>query len=156
VSVRLMSDAWENAPFEGPTLLLLIALADSANDDGFCWPSIPTLERKTRQPNRTVHHGLKTLCEAGWLEKVSNPGRGKSNYYRVLTPTVKGANHAGFTTKETVQGMQEKVQGMHSKGARHAFPIRKNRKGTVPNRNYTNYIDERDQMKRLTGVDLNG
>ena len=156
MSIKIMTDVWDSAPFEGPTLLLLIALADSANDDGICWPSIPALCKKTRQPERTVYHGIRTIIGSGWLEKISNPGRGNSNFYRVLTPTVKGARYAPFDNPEKVQVLREKVQGMQSKGARYAVPIRKNRKGTVRNRNTKTptYVEEREQMERILGSNI--
>jgi hypothetical protein len=52
----------------GPTdKLVLLALADNANDEGFCWPSIRTLESKTSLSNRTVRYSIKRLKENGHL-----------------------------------------------------------------------------------------
>jgi hypothetical protein len=85
MSVKIMSQVWDHAPFEGAALLLLLALADAANDDGWCWPSLETLQKKTRQPKRTVYAAIKTLLENGWLTKDKETQKGRV-YFRVSFP----------------------------------------------------------------------
>ena len=48
MSVRWISYVWESSPFKGERLLLHLALADFANDEGECWPAQPTLAKKAR------------------------------------------------------------------------------------------------------------
>jgi hypothetical protein len=38
--------------------LVLLALADCANDEGRCWPSASTLARKTGEGERTVRRAV--------------------------------------------------------------------------------------------------
>ena len=47
--------------------LVLISLADAADDQGVCWPSVPTLARKCCTSTRTVQRILGELVEAGLL-----------------------------------------------------------------------------------------
>ena len=47
--------------------LVLMSLADAADDQGLCWPSIPTLARKCCISTRTVQRILGELVEAGLL-----------------------------------------------------------------------------------------
>jgi len=47
--------------------LVLMSLADAADDQGVCWPSIPTLARKCCTSTRTVQRILGELVETGLL-----------------------------------------------------------------------------------------
>ena len=47
--------------------LVLMSLADAADDRGVCWPSVPTLARKCCTSTRTVQRILGELVEAGLL-----------------------------------------------------------------------------------------
>lgn len=91
MSVRVMSAVWElDLPaFEK---LVLLALADCANDEGLAWPSIATLKRKTNAGERTVQRSLRALAEAGHLRRDEVPGKG-CKYY--LNP-----RHSGTPAKE--------------------------------------------------------
>ena len=45
--------------------LVLLALADNANDEGQCWPSVSSLCEKTCLSDRAVQHAVARLTEAG-------------------------------------------------------------------------------------------
>jgi hypothetical protein len=47
--------------------LVLMSLADATDDQGVCWPSVPTLARKCCTSTRTVQRILGELVEAGLL-----------------------------------------------------------------------------------------
>ena len=70
-----MNIAWESE-MSGNDKLVLLALADWANDDGYCWPSIPKLCFKTRASERTVQSIIKRLVDAGHVTRQERPGRG--------------------------------------------------------------------------------
>ena len=65
--------------------LVLLALADAANDDGVCWPSQAEIGRKARLKDRAVRNQIRSL-EAMGLVSVSSrstsQGR-KTNVYRL-------------------------------------------------------------------------
>ncbi|MHB8580530.1 MAG: helix-turn-helix domain-containing protein [Ignavibacteriaceae bacterium] len=44
-----------------------MALADACDDEGYCWPSIPTLARKTSLYDRSVERILNHLMADGLL-----------------------------------------------------------------------------------------
>ena len=75
-----MAKVWEIALPDSEKLILL-ALADAANDDGQCWPSIASLARKCSKDARTVERVLKRLREGGYVERIERPGT--SNIWRV-------------------------------------------------------------------------
>lgn len=61
--------------------LVLLALADNANDEGLCWPSVMTLTHKCGMDARTVQRVVTRLCDAGHV--TVHERQGKSNYYTV-------------------------------------------------------------------------
>lgn len=66
MSVRVMSLVWDsNVP--APERFTLLALADRADEDGRCWPSIRTLSLKCRMGASTIRRHLVTLQECGVL-----------------------------------------------------------------------------------------
>lgn len=62
---------------------VLISLADNANDDGVCWPSLATIGARTCLSERAVRNALRWLEEVGVLK--SNQRFGRSTWYS-LTP----------------------------------------------------------------------
>src|SRR3990167_8256188 len=85
MSIRIMTQVWEHSKQKGTFLLVLLALADSANDEGYCWPSIKTLSRKSRMLERNLRVILSKLEGDGELKRLERPGR--SNYF-FLTPVI--------------------------------------------------------------------
>ena len=74
----------------GTDLLVLLALADIADDNGECWPSLGYLGRKCRVDIRTVRRRIRSLEELGEVVVLvgggaaSTPGGTRSNRYRVI------------------------------------------------------------------------
>ena len=78
-----MSAVWDCA-LVGPTKrLVLLALADNANDEGECWPSVATLSRKTGLCERAVRTSLRQLEADGWISTLVNGGRRGANRYAI-------------------------------------------------------------------------
>ncbi|HWU01657.1 MAG TPA: helix-turn-helix domain-containing protein, partial [Novosphingobium sp.] len=73
MSVRIMTQVWE-LDLPDSQKIVLLALADAANDEGGCWPSIATIARKSSKSERTVQSVIRTLCEAGHMERIEQPG----------------------------------------------------------------------------------
>lgn len=72
-----MTSVWESAPYTEGTLLVLLALADWASDDGICWPKIKTLADKARLSERGAQNSIKRLIADGSLsvaQESSCPG----------------------------------------------------------------------------------
>ena len=100
MSIKLMNQVWETSKHEGSTLLILLALADHANDEGLCWPSIGRLARRGRVGERHAMRILAGLEASGDVVVIERGGgKGRSNLYRV-TP-VSGFEEAD-TPRDTV------------------------------------------------------
>jgi hypothetical protein len=85
VSVKVSSWVWEHSKTGGGDRLLLLAIADCADDDGDnAWPSVSTLAHKTQTADRTVQRGIDRLQREGCLEVHRGAGRGGTHRYRVL------------------------------------------------------------------------
>lgn len=81
-----MNWAWRQALT--PTLkLVLMALADTADGNGVCWPSVSTLAKRCTVSTRTVQRSLRALIDRQLL--IAQPrqrpdGSSTSNRYRLL------------------------------------------------------------------------
>lgn len=86
MSIRLMTWVWANSPYSGERLLLHLALADFANDDGVCFPSHSTLAKKARCSTGWVSQTIKQMIADSLIEIVepAGQGRGKVGRYRLL------------------------------------------------------------------------
>lgn len=63
VSNIVQGAAWKYAPVAGSELLVLVALADNADDDGVAFPSYAHLAQKTRLSERQVKRIVKSLVD---------------------------------------------------------------------------------------------
>jgi hypothetical protein len=81
-----MAWVWENGPDSPTDCMVMLALADFANDDGECWPSIAGICRKARMSERGVQTVLRRLQDGGYLEIEAGGGRKRCNVYRLKTP----------------------------------------------------------------------
>lgn len=85
MSVKVSAWVWEHSKTGGGDRLLLLAIADCADDDGDnAWPSVATLAHKTQTADRTVQRGIERLEAAGCLQVTRGAGRGGTHRYRVL------------------------------------------------------------------------
>lgn len=97
MSTIIMSACWPLQGMSASQKAVLISLADNANDDGVCWPSIRYIADRTCLSTRAVQNSIKWLVEAGAL--AVNERQGRSTVYTV-TPAayaplhvVRGANN---------------------------------------------------------------
>ena len=93
MSVEVMTDVWKYSKASGSDLLVLVAIADMADDETReCWPSIGYLARKCRIKDE---HHVRTIIRKNLAEKlgevvvVENGGKAsrrgglRSNLYRI-------------------------------------------------------------------------
>lgn len=85
MSLRTMTIVWSQSETKDTAeLLLLLAIADRAGDDGVAWPSITELAEKTRLSERHVYRLVKLLTEDGRLQlRKAQRGRRRVSVYRL-------------------------------------------------------------------------
>lgn len=123
MSVKVMTAVFDRYPNGGGEMLLALALADHASDDGTrVFPSIKALAEKTRQSERSVQYQLRRMQEAGWLILVSagNGGRSMSSEYRISLDWIKGAEIAPFQKGaiDDVKGANDGTKGCNPRQER--------------------------------------
>ena len=113
MSVRWISHIWQSSPYKGERLLLHLALADFASDEGICWPSQSTLARKARCSKNWVRLSIGQMVRDGLVEIVepAGAGRGKVGVYQLLFNIDKG--HTDDALRPT-QGHTLRADRSHS------------------------------------------
>lgn len=88
-----MSAVWDSGQYDGGALLVLLAMADYADDKHECWPSVSALARKSRLSDRQVNRILRQLRDDG---AITPTGRYPTTQgtpivvYRINVETFKG------------------------------------------------------------------
>jgi DNA-binding IscR family transcriptional regulator len=78
MSIRVMTAVWDHSPYESGELLVLLALADWADDQGRCWPSVPAIAQKARLKERQVYNILQKFRADEIIQCAPGGGRGHS------------------------------------------------------------------------------
>lgn len=93
---------WKNYKKQGGHKLVMLALAEYANDDtGECWPSISTLAEMVCVSDRQVQKILADLKRTGDIEIEEARGRNHTNRYRI---NKKGEPHDTFCGQKGESG----------------------------------------------------
>ena len=85
MSIKITSWVWKNGPTDQGELLVLLALADFANEDGVCWPSMASIATKARLTERGAQKIVRRLEANGRLSIDTGGGRHGCNTYRINT-----------------------------------------------------------------------
>jgi Helix-turn-helix domain len=83
MSLRWSIRVWRTSRAEEGTLVVLLALADYANAEGWAWPSMDMLTLKARCSKPTLLRRLRWLEAAGEVEVAHGSGRYRRNRYRL-------------------------------------------------------------------------
>ena len=83
MSIAIMTDVWKLQGLSGTEKLVLLALADNANDSGECFPSVSMLAQKTCVCERAVRNAIRDLEAGGYVSSSSRAGT--STLYRINT-----------------------------------------------------------------------
>lgn len=82
MSIKIISQVWEDKDLTTPVeIAVMLALADFSNDAGKCWPSLPTICRKSRCCRGTVYAIIQRMVKIGKLTYTKGGGS-TSNHYQ--------------------------------------------------------------------------
>jgi hypothetical protein len=80
-----MNKVWAESKQEGGALLVLLAMADNAGDDCFCFPGTPYLAKKARLSVRQTQRVIDKLISERELKVAKqSAGRGKRTIYKIF------------------------------------------------------------------------
>lgn len=85
MSIKIMSIVWDADGLDAAEKIVLLSLADHADDTGKCYPSTARLCRKTSLTERGVQGVVSRLKAKGWLSITIGGGKSGSNLY-TITP----------------------------------------------------------------------
>ncbi|MFK4014905.1 DnaT-like ssDNA-binding domain-containing protein [Cobetia marina] len=88
--------------------LLLLLMADYANEQGVCWPSIRRLSEEMSCTTRTVQRSIETLVEQGAMTVVArktSAGRQTSNFYRLAMGVTQQPQSADEPSPEELEAL---------------------------------------------------
>lgn len=113
MSIRAMTNVWDNFPGSGSELLVMLALADWCNDEGgSLHPSIAGIAKKIRTSESQARRLVHGLIEAGWLQVIGNENGGAPGATRQYRLNVKRLTETG------VVGARGSADARGSTGAR--------------------------------------
>lgn len=76
MSIKLMSRVWDEATsLDGSKLIVMLCLADHANDEGICQPSTQEIAHRCRVTKRHAIRILSGLEKAGFVSSRKRPGQ---------------------------------------------------------------------------------
>jgi MarR-like DNA-binding transcriptional regulator SgrR of sgrS sRNA len=75
MSIHAMTLVWRCTDMSQSETLVALALADHANDQGICWPSLHTIAIKSRLSERQVRRVIQKLQDDGIVVYNEKPGR---------------------------------------------------------------------------------
>lgn len=93
MSIKVMNAVWASGPDDHAGLLVLLAMADIADDNGVLWPSLATIAAKSRMSERNARRIIRALEAAGWVDTSVNRGRNCTNSYRINTDKITGQDN---------------------------------------------------------------
>ncbi|AGN30403.1 hypothetical protein SXAG_00122 [Synechococcus phage S-CBS4] len=83
MSIKQMTKVWELRDLTPTHKLILLGLADWANDEGLCWPSVDRLAQKTGLSRRTIQTNIRQLEACRYMKREEVVGRG-NRYWLTL------------------------------------------------------------------------
>ena len=99
-----MSHVWKHSLAKSGDLLVQLAIADFADDDGNAYPSIPTLGKKARLCDRQVKRSLQNLERLGELKVLRGKGPHGTNRYKLTSDIMSRDKLSLWVTFETGGG----------------------------------------------------
>lgn len=150
MSVRVMAWVWEHSTSPAVPRLVLLAIADCANDAGEqAYPSTATLAQKTNLSERGVRGALAKLVELGELSVDYKAGPRGCNRYRVIMTDP--ASRAGFPAATSgnpapraASDTRHETQGTrhHVPGTRHETTVDPAPRAPEPSENHQHPSEE--------------
>jgi DNA replication protein DnaD len=124
MSNHALNHVWKHSKQSGSALLVLVAIADAANDDGECYPGVSKLADKVNMKERNLQRIIRHLEASGELEVDYFQGRetqrGPTNRYRIVFD--EGVQESAPVGVQSEDLHEEGVQGNAPVGVQGSAP----------------------------------
>jgi hypothetical protein len=102
VSVETSNRVWKHSQKGGTPLLLLLAMADWADDWGYCYPSMEQMAIKCRQTERNILNLIADLEQAGEIRRVARGKGGRGKFSGSVYQVIVGMNADEIIASERI------------------------------------------------------
>ncbi|MCC6709717.1 MAG: helix-turn-helix domain-containing protein [Gammaproteobacteria bacterium] len=119
MSIQLMSLVWTLRDLTAIELLVLLKLADFANDNGECWPAHSTVARACNVSSKTVQRVVQKFDRLGLLTAIEREGTTNKITFSITQLKVHAESEAGKRARalgkgggpESARSLGPRVQG---------------------------------------------
>ena len=126
MSIKVTSWVWESADCEASDLLILLAMADFADDHGGnIFPSVATLAAKSRKSERAVQYSLRRLESRGLIVVEAGDKGHRPRKYRIAMPN-SGMHDLHPSDSPGVQGSTSRGARVDIEGCNQLHPNHQN------------------------------
>lgn len=101
--------------------LVLVCLADHADDDGLAYPSVSTISSYTGLKDRAIRAALDALLEGQIIQRASTPIKGSTQRWTVSNKPLTSASNAALL-KEEPRHFVPVTSASNAGGGRHLMP----------------------------------
>lgn len=143
-----MTAVWDREDLSSTQKLVLLSLADWANDEGLCWPSIDRLATKTSMAGRSVQRIIRDLESMGFVRRDEVLGKGNRYWISIpLTechpcPSVTPPLTESHPTPDTVSPNTSNTHQLTTKYIIEGYPL------WLPIEAWQGWVEMRKQRKR--------
>ena len=116
-----MAAVFDHSKMEPGARLVLLALADHCDHDGYAWPTIDRLVHKTGLSRSSVKRCLKECELAGELIRTVGNGRGHTSLYRITLSGLEGVDNLGKGVHPDTLFAEKRVHPRQEKGSSDAI-----------------------------------
>lgn len=89
MSVSQINAAWQVRGITSSQKLVLVCLADNANDAGFCWPSLSDIRARCCMEERAVQRAMAALEKKGMIRRIFRKGRSTQYWLEIVNQVSK-------------------------------------------------------------------
>jgi hypothetical protein len=128
MAVEAITYVWQSTKQSGSGLVMMLALADYANQDGVCWPGIEALAEKCRMTERNAQLLLKRLAKDSEIiihrNKGVATGTGNTNKYELIgfVEWLEEVKRISSLKKQGVKNRASRGEKSGSQGVKAASP----------------------------------
>jgi hypothetical protein len=107
MSIESTRRVWKDSTKGGTAKLLLLALADWADDWGYCHPSIEQMAVKCRQTERNIINLIAELEQAGELRRIARGRGGRGKFSGSVYQVIAGMNAEMIATSQRISPLAQ-------------------------------------------------